>query len=593
MDKKKLGTSVGIIASLAIGATAYGSAVSKLDNNDKNLADQISYESKVTSDTYRKYENLAKKSKASSKYTNDVKGTKVGGETKEKTPVKAETTIQYVPEEVEEQPVVEEEPQQEAIYVVKYVNVASLNVRSEANVYDDSNIVDILGYGDEVQGYLQDGWVVTNDGNYILADYLVDEKPEIVEEEPVEEEVVEEAIEYTGWVNVESLNARSEANEESDIVSTFTKGDKLSGVLKDGWLEVTNEDGSVFYVNASYLADEEIEKPEVEQPQEQEEQEEEVEEPQEETEEAIEYTGWVDVNALNVRTAPSTDSDIETVVTKGEKLSGILKGEWLEVNLNGKTLYVNVYCLSDTEVAPDPVVEEQPQEQEEEEVEQPQEDYGYEYTGWVTSDLNVRTGPSTDYKRLGTAYKGDKLSGIVKDGWLEFTYNGRTAYVSFDFLSDTEVAPDPVVEEEEPTYEEDNQSSDVEGQYNPGVSASGYAVASLAQQFVGYPYSWGSSDPSVGFDCSGLVYYVYQQAGITLNRSSYEQFYNGYSVDMNNLQPGDLVFFNYGGGISHVGIIVSSDGTYVHSSSPGVGVVYGNVYDSYNQSVIAGARRIF
>ena len=73
-------------------------------------------------------------------------------------------------------------------------------------------------------------------------------------------------------------------------------------------------------------------------------------------------------------------------------------------------------------------------------------------------------------------------------------------------------------------------------------------------QYLGVPYVWGGSSPR-GFDCSGLVMYVFAQIGVSLPHSSYAQFGMGASVSMSQLQPGDLVFF---AGASHVGIYVGS-----------------------------------
>ena len=130
--------------------------------------------------------------------------------------------------------------------------------------------------------------------------------------------------------------------------------------------------------------------------------------------------------------------------------------------------------------------------------------------------------------------------------------------------------------------------------YQAPVSQGAQGAVNAASQFVGYSYVWGASDPNVGFDCSGLTSYAYRQVGINLPHNSAAQFNNGYAVDTNNLKPGDLVFFSFGGGgIDHVGMITGSDGSFIHASTPKSGVRYDNVYSSYYQKVFAGARRIF
>ena len=136
------------------------------------------------------------------------------------------------------------------------------------------------------------------------------------------------------------------------------------------------------------------------------------------------------------------------------------------------------------------------------------------------------------------------------------------------------------------------QEQAINTQAPAGQGAQG--AVNVASQFVGYSYVWGSSNPSVGFDCSGLTSYAYRQVGVNLPHSSQAQFNNGYAVDANNLKPGDLVFFSFGGGsIDHVGIITSSDGSFIHASTPQTGVRYDNIFNGSFQSAYRGARRIY
>jgi cell wall-associated NlpC family hydrolase len=81
----------------------------------------------------------------------------------------------------------------------------------------------------------------------------------------------------------------------------------------------------------------------------------------------------------------------------------------------------------------------------------------------------------------------------------------------------------------------------------------GNRVVSYARHFLGIPYRYGGSSPGSGFDCSGLVRFVYSHFGIALPHSSWADLAHGHRVSRGSLRPGDLVFFY---GASHVGIYV-------------------------------------
>jgi cell wall-associated NlpC family hydrolase len=91
----------------------------------------------------------------------------------------------------------------------------------------------------------------------------------------------------------------------------------------------------------------------------------------------------------------------------------------------------------------------------------------------------------------------------------------------------------------------------------PAAGPVGVRAVAIAERYLGVPYVWGGADPATGFDCSGLVMYVYRQLGIDLLHFSGSQYREGAPVPLDALAPGDLVFFDLGPlGPGHVGMYI-------------------------------------
>lgn len=122
---------------------------------------------------------------------------------------------------------------------------------------------------------------------------------------------------------------------------------------------------------------------------------------------------------------------------------------------------------------------------------------------------------------------------------------------------------------------------------NPQGDGSGSSLVATAKKYLGVPYLWGGTTPS-GFDCSGLMQYVYRENGINISRTTYTQVQEGVAVSKENLQPGDLVFFGDPISPHHVGMYIGN-GQYLHAPSTGDVVKISNL-DSRGD--FAAARRI-
>jgi cell wall-associated NlpC family hydrolase len=111
-------------------------------------------------------------------------------------------------------------------------------------------------------------------------------------------------------------------------------------------------------------------------------------------------------------------------------------------------------------------------------------------------------------------------------------------------------------------------------------------VVGIAMRYLGTPYRWGGASPG-GFDCSGFTMYVFAQVGVSLPHYTGSQWGMGTPVSRDQLEPGDLVFFN---GLGHVGIYVGG-GSFIHAPHTGDVVKISSMTGWY-ASTYMGARRL-
>lgn len=202
-------------------------------------------------------------------------------------------------------------------------------------------------------------------------------------------------------------------------------------------------------------------------------------------------------------------------------------------------------------------------------------DLGYGRVSTDGSTLNVRSGPDTGYDQITTLYNNAVLSLIgMENGWYKISYKNLVGYVSSDYI----------------TICKDSTGARGDGDV---VDPMAQQVVEYALQYLGTPYVWGGNGPNC-FDCSGFTKYVYSHFGYTLNRTASAQLYNGVAVTLEELQPGDLVFFNNGRvstPVSHVGIYIGG-GQFVHASTNSYRVEISSLSGHFLNTYVY-ARRLF
>ncbi len=197
------------------------------------------------------------------------------------------------------------------------------------------------------------------------------------------------------------------------------------------------------------------------------------------------------------------------------------------------------------------------------------------------SSLNVRSAPSMEASVLGRLSSGQSVNIITKTGgqWFKIEFGGSVGYVHADYIQDSRngtLAVQPSVMQ------------------SPEGLAKGQLVVETAKKYLGIPYVYGGTSPR-GFDCSGLVQYVFKELGVSLNRVAADQTAHGTPITKDGLLPGDIVFFHNTSKydtINHVGIYVG-DGNFIHAPQTGDVVKITTMASGYYARTFVAARRIF
>lgn len=285
---------------------------------------------------------------------------------------------------------------------------------------------------------------------------------------------------------------------------------------------------------------------------------------------------------------PVVTSSIKDTISKNTKVTVIeVAGNYAYVNYNNSNGWVKTSLLQEVTTQPPSTTT-----------------TTTARTAYVcVSQAIVRKSATTESEKITTLTYNDEVTVIGEEGnFYKIKLNGNEYYMAKHLIANRkqpvtttsrsstsrEVSTTPVTTETQKTEPTPQPQTTV------AKSSIGDKMAQMARGYVGYKYVYGGSNPSTGFDCSGLVYYICGKLGYSVNRTADNQIYNGVAVEKANLQPGDLVFFtNYktNKGIGHVGIYIGNN-QFVHASTPTTGVIVSSLSDASYVNRYVGARRI-
>ncbi len=305
---------------------------------------------------------------------------------------------------------------------------------------------------------------------------------------------------------------------------------------------------------------------------------------------------------VNIRKAPSEDSEI--VGKLYDKSVGDFIQErngWYRITSGNVTGFVKAeYCVTGEEAV------------------KLAKEIGTRVATVTTTTLKVRESAGTDATVLGLVPIEEELTVIEElDGWVKVDIEEGYGYVSADYVSlrtdfvkaesreeekarlkkeedakkaareaarkaEEKLAKQRAEQQAQATSEDTNEEAPAP--VISGDSSLGQAVVDYAMQFVGNPYVYGGTSLTNGADCSGFVMSVYKNFGVSLPHSSSADRKQGYDVGgLENAQPGDLVCYS-----GHVGIYAGG-GKLVHASTSKTGIIVSNA----NYRTPLAVRRIF
>ncbi|PGY18839.1 enterotoxin EntFM [Bacillus cereus] len=380
-----------------------------------------------------------------------------------------------------------------------------------------------------------------------------------------ETKTVETTSELKYTVTADVLNVRSGAGTGHNVISKVKSGQVLQVIgQENGWFKVS-VNGQTGYVSGDFVTTGGNKGT---------------------TTTVQQGTGTytVNVSSLNVRTGPSASHTVLGSVNKGKTVQVVGEvQDWFKINFNGGTGYVSKDFVTKGGSAVS------------NETQQPTTNNNNNNTTTVqtggsyvvnTGALKVRTGPATYNPVIGGVTNGTVLNVTgAENGWYKINHNGRTGYVSADFVKFVKGGVNNVVTG-------GNQGTNQVQKPTAPTGGDTSSIAGFARSLNGSPYRTAGTTPA-GFDCSGFIHYVLNQTGHNGARQTVAGYWSS-KTKTSNPQPGDLVYFQntYKSGPSHMGVYLGN-GQFISAETDTTGVRISSVSNSYWSKHLLGYTKAY
>lgn len=456
-----------------------------------------------------------------------------------------------------------------------------VNIRDEAST-ETGQIVGKLYNNSAAEIIGQTGdWYLIKSGDvtgYVNKDYFVTGAQA--------EELAAEVGDDVATVNTETLMVRKKASTDSDIIALVGDSQQLQVIdQEDGWVKVAVDNDVVGYVSSDYV-DCETKFVEAESIETSTAREEAVQSALDRADQMKEAA----INAMNNADANEAAYAAQEAIVAAAEAKQLASEQELDYNVqeiastavsSADEAQYAAYMAEQYQAAAEAEAARQQAEAEaayaaQQQAQASQQQQNQNWTGDQTQQETQAPSTTTD-----TTTTPDYTTG---DATTTPDYSTGDVTVTPDYgTGDTTTTPDYTTGDTTGSTTTDSSApsgSDYTGDVPQSDASSSdslrQSVVNYALQFVGNPYVYGGTSLTNGTDCSGFTQSVLANFGISISRTAASQSGGGTAVDMSNLQPGDLLFYDNGSGIGHVSMYIGN-GQVVHASNEQTGIIVSNV----------------